>query len=129
MKKLIIICLLLSGLAVQAQVGKVVTTLINTTTVADTTTTIGPLNMDYLWNITIQSTTLSAADASVEIEVANASAGPWVDYDSNFNSLLPTTGVTAFGDVELGWLYMRVIILKNSAATGDIKVVMSKYKK
>ncbi len=129
MKKLIIICLLISGMAVQAQVGKVVTTLINTTTVADTTTTIGPLNMDYLWNITIQSVSLSAADASVEIEVANASAGPWVDYASNMNATLPTTGTVAFSDDHLDWLYMRVVVLKNSAASGTVEVKMLKYKR
>jgi len=129
MKKILFICLLLSGMAVQAQVGKVITTVINTTTIADSTKSVGPFNMDYSWNVTITSASLDAADASVEIQVSNASAGPWVDYDANFNSLLPASGTVAFEAESLNWTYLRVVILKGSCASGTMKVVMSKYKK
>jgi len=129
MKKLIIICLLISGMAVQAQVGKVVTTIISSTTIADTTKSFGPLNMDYNWNITVQTASLDAGDASVEIQVANVSTGPWIDYASNMNATLPTTGTVAFSDDHLDWLYMRVVVLKNAASSGTVEVKMLKYKR
>jgi hypothetical protein len=129
MKKLIIICLLISGMAVQAQVGKVVTTIISSTTIADTTKSFGPLNMDYNWNITVQTASLDAGDASVEIQVANVSTGPWIDYASNMNATLPTTGTVAFSYDHLDWLYMRVVVLKNAASSGTVEVKMLKYKR
>lgn len=129
MKKLIIICLLISGMAVQAQVGKVLTTIIASTTIADSTKNIGPLNMNYQWNLTVQTASLNAGDATVHLEVANATAGPWTDYASNMNATLPTTGSVAFSDTNMAWLYMRVVVAKVSATTGTFIVKMLTYKK
>jgi hypothetical protein len=129
MKKLLIICLLFAGMAAQAQVGKVLTTVINTTTIADSTKNIGPLNMNYEWNITVKTVSLNAGDATVHLEVANAAAGPWIDYASNMNATLPTTGSVAFSDTQLDWLYMRVVVEKVSATSGTFIVQMLTYKK
>lgn len=129
MKKLIIICLLLVGLSSMAQTGKIITTVIDTTAIADSVRILGPLYWDYNWNVTIETMTLDAADATLTIQVGNSASGPWINYSSNSVITLGADTTMAYEDTSLAWLYMRLAVAKNTAATGDFKVVMSKYKK
>lgn len=114
---------------VQAQ-EKVITTIVDSTALAADTTNIGPMYLDYVWAIHVESWTLDATDATVTIQVANTTSGKWIDYSANsVLTLNAASGTWAFEDDRLAWLYMRVITAPVSVTSGDYRIRMTKIRR
>jgi hypothetical protein len=131
MKKAIFtgILVLIFAFGVQAQ-EKVITTIVDSTALAADTTNIGPMYLDYVWAIHVESWTLDATDATVTIQVANTTSGKWIDYSANsVLTLNAASGTWAFEDDRLAWLYMRVITGVGSVTSGDYRIRMTKIRR
>ena len=123
------ILVLIFAFGVQAQ-EKVITTIVDSTALAADTTNIGPMYLDYVWAIHVESWTLDATDATVTIQVANTTSGKWIDYSANSVLTLNAASVTwAFEDDRLAWLYMRVITAPVSVTSGDYRIRMTKIRR
>jgi len=130
MKKAILtVIMVLIGLGLMAQ-EKTVTTIIDSTALVADTTNIGPLYLDYVWAIHVEAWSLDDIDATVTIQVANTTTGEWVDYSANSTlTLNAASGVWAFEDDRLAWLYMRVITAPVSVTSGDYRIRMTKIRR
>ena len=121
--------MVLIGLGLMAQ-EKTVTTIIDSTALVADTTNIGPLYLDYVWAIHVESWSLDNTDATVTIQVANTTTGEWVNYSANSTlTLNAASGVWAFEDDRLAWLYMRVITAPVSVTSGTYKIQMTKIRR
>jgi len=125
MKRLIFIALVaLVGLTAQAQVNKTLLATVKDSValVADTTNAYGPYLWDYKWVVTVDTYTLSAADATLTIQVSNDSLN-WINYADNAAlALTNTSGLHGFEDDRMVWQYFRFITAAGTVATGEYTV-------
>jgi hypothetical protein len=129
MKKLLFICLMLTGLALQAQDRKVITT-IYTGAIVDSTTTL-TLDGNYAWGV--QCVWLSGSgtlDGTVEILVSNSATANFIRYDTNsFKTIDAAIGNWAFESDNLPWKYLRCVIANNNMTGATITVTLVKQRK
>ena len=129
MKKILFICLMLTGLALQAQDRKIITTIF-TGAICDTTTTL-TLDGNYSWGV--QAVWLSGAgtlDGTVEILVSNSATANFIRYDTNsIKTIDAATGNWAFESDNLPWKYFRVVIADNNMTGATITVTLVKQRK
>ena len=120
MKKLLFICLMLTGLALQAQDKKVITSLYSIP-IQDSTVTL-TMDNNYAWGLQlVWSGGTGTLDATCEIQVSNYPTSNFKKYSDNAAvTLSAATGNWVYESGSQYWKYWRLVFVDNNMTGATI---------
>lgn len=120
MKKLLLICLMLTVLALQAQDRKVITSLYSVA-IQDTTVTL-TMDGNYAWGLQlVWSGGTGTLDATCEIQVSNYPTSNFIKYsDNSSTTLTAASGNWVYESGSQYWKYWRLVFTDNNMTGATI---------